>query len=160
VLHDMLPATIPPTWSGSAAIKGVCSATCEVDPTCSSFAYSQREGLCQTFSHPNLTKPLPTLTQDPLKRGFQMHYLGSFCPVNWDADYASQTCYLASVTTPMSRFNAWGVCEENHMSQLAMFQTPQQRDALYSILSAKYSSVNNYWLGYAQFDDLLWPRPV
>src|SRR5262249_962654 len=145
---------------GNASIKAMCTATCEIDPTCSSYAYSESQDLCNTYSHQNLTKPLPKLALDPLKRGFQMYYRKSFCPANWEADYASQTCYLASVTTPMSRFNAWTVCEENHMSQLAMFQTVEQRDALYAILSAKYPSVSKYWLGYAQFDDLLWPRPV
>ena len=156
---NKLPKTVAPTWEGKVKAKGECSAVCQLKQ-CSSFAYSDISKSCKVYSHTNLMKPLPDLTNDWTNQKHQMYYKKEFCPYGWDSDPETGKCYFIDDSLSLTRFDAWGVCEEHGMSELVMFQSAKQRDNLYDILRNKHNDTTDFWNGYYQFYSHYWVRPV
>ena len=156
---NKLPKTVAPTWEGKVKAKGECSAVCQLKQ-CSSFAYSDISKSCKVYTHTNLMKPLPDLTNDWSNQKHQMYYKREFCPYGWDSDPETGKCYFIDDSLSLKRFDAWGVCEEHGMSELVMFQSAKQRDNLYDILRNNHNQTSNFWNGYYQFYSNYWIRPV
>ena len=158
-LGNKLPKTLAPIWEGKVKLRGECTVVCQMK-NCSSYAYSDTSRSCKIYSHTNLPKPLPDLTKDWTNQKHQMYYKRDFCPSGWDSDPETKKCYYIDVSLDIDRFLAWGVCEDHLMSELATFQTAQQRENLYEILRNKYAGIDHLWVGYYQWYLNFWPRPV
>ena len=154
-----LPKDLTPLWEGKVKAKGECSAVCQLKQ-CSSFAYSDISKSCKVYSHTNLMKPIPDLTNDWTNQKHQMYYKREFCPYGWHSDSETGKCYFIDDSSNVKRTAAWEICEDHRMSELVTFQSAKQRDNLYEILRNNYNDTDYFWNGYNQFNLHFWVRPV